>query len=293
MDFIELNSGSLRLLLCQPGTFYRGTRFDWTGVFRAVEADGASIADRWFNGDDPFRHDNVCGPSEEFSPVWIDGTHCIKTGVGILEVPEGQERYDRFKLYRITDPGHFTVEVDGIRARFTHILDNIYEYEKIISAESPSLFSIHHRLIWRSEGMETDCYNHNFFTFGRDNVDECRCIRFDSEPAGQWRADSVNGYISGCELHFEGPMPEGGKCFIIGLTLPAEAGKPYHFSFIDRKNGASPVKATMVDVHCDAPMDHAVFWSNDRVACVEPYVKIALARGKSFEWNIDYLIQTI
>lgn len=43
-----------------------------------------------------------------------------------------------------------------------------------------------------------------------------------------------------------------------------------------------------VDIRCDAPMEYAVFWTNDRVACVEPYVKIDLAPGETFEWAVAY-----
>lgn len=68
-NFIELSRGTLSVRLAMPGTYYKGTRFDWNAVFRSVECSGVAFADLWYDGDDPFRHDNVCGPSEEFSPL--------------------------------------------------------------------------------------------------------------------------------------------------------------------------------------------------------------------------------
>lgn len=282
--FIELSRGPLSVRLAMPGTYYKGTRFDWNGVFRSVECGGVAYADLWYDGDDPFRHDNVCGPSEEFSALWLDDTRCLKPGVGILEVPEGREAYDRFKLYDILDGGTFDVKVGKESAVFTHVLKGFYHYTKTVTLEGDGSFSIRHSLLWDADApAPVNCYNHNFFTMGKELVEPSRTILFDASIDGNWREDSVSGYKDGASLRFERPMQNGQKCFIGDLAVPSFADKPYHFRVCEG--------ALEVDVKCDVPMDHAVFWSNHRVACVEPYVNLFLCCGKKSEWTIVYSLK--
>lgn len=305
-EFIRLGKGDLEVCLAMPGTYYRGTRFDWNAVFRSVGRGGIMYADRWFDSDDALRHDNVCGPSEEFSPVWADETHCVKPGVGLLEVAEGREAYDRFRLYPILDGGSFEVAVmgegcegaDGDTAVFTHRLEGWYTYEKTVRLEDGGRFSIRHSLRWESpEGASMDCYNHNFFTMGMNRVGPSRVIEFDAPVHGDWRSDSVSGLKDEALLRFARPMQNGEKCFIGNLTVPRLADAPYHFRVCEGgiseagSDAKSGISGAVADIRCDAPMDHAVFWSNHRVACVEPYVNIALPAGQTFGWTIHYALK--
>ena len=100
---IGISNSCLEIELCEPDSFYRGTRFDRSGVFRRITYRGREFSDLWFDGIDPLRHDNLTGCSEEFAPVWIDSSRCLKPGVGVLYVPEGESAYDRFKLYDIVN----------------------------------------------------------------------------------------------------------------------------------------------------------------------------------------------
>lgn len=271
----------MEIRLAMPGTYYKGTRFDWTGIFRSIEKGGLSYADQWFDTEDPLRHDNVCGPSEEFSPVWIDSTHCVKVGVGILEVPEGVDAYDRFKLYKIVIPGIFDITASEQELRCRHLLEGYYEYEKVVTIIDGSHFRIAHSMRWlESQGAEMTCYNHNFFTMGCREVGPDRRLVFDGPVMGQWREDSVSGCKDGSSLCFARLMQPGEKCFIGNLTVGGCESEPYHFVIEER--------SCSVDVHCDKPMLPSVFWSNHRVSCVEPYVDVELISRRESRWNIDY-----
>lgn len=276
---IELYREPLRLKMAAPGTYYRGTRFDWTGVFRSIYVGGTDMAGPWFDGCDPYRHDNVCGPSEEFLPIWIDDTHCVKIGVGLLEVPEGRDKYDRFRLYDVRDSGNFHVETGNDRVVFVHQLRDMYEYRKTVSLTNCRTFKISHSILWMAGiPMVSTCYNHNFFTMGLNSVDESRHISFKGKPEGNWREDSVNCRIEGNGLKFERAMRNGEICFMDNLTVSGEPA--YCFSILDGSKA--------VHVEGDVPMDHAVVWANSRVACLEPYVNISLSKGKQFDWSITY-----
>lgn len=277
---IILRGEGFELTLDVPGTLYKGVRFDWTGVFRDISRDGAVLAGKWNDGNDLCRHDNVSGPSEEFSPVWIDKEHCVKIGVGILSVPGGEGEYDRFRLYEIADCGTFALDVNESSACFTHRLDGWYEYKKCIRLEGGAL-RLEHSLRWLSDlHTRITCYNHNFFNFGLYRIGPMRTITFDAPVSGDWRPDSVSGYINGSALCFERDMHEGEKCFIGNLSVPACEGKPYHIVLSEGER--------RIDISCDAPMEESVFWSNHMVACIEPYIALDLSKGETEKWTILY-----
>lgn len=277
--------------LSNPGTTYKATRFDWTGVFTRVLLDGREYAGKWYDGDDPLRHDNLCGMSEEFSPVWLEDGRCLKTGVGILDVPESEAGYDRFKLYEIVEGGRFEIEnrPDGRITR--HILDSYYDYSKQICISGEDSFRIVHRIVNTGNiPLKMTCYNHNFITFGKDRVGPGRELDFPAKIDGTWREDSSpKASMEGNGLRFSDFVAKGEKAFIGNLRYQGCDREGYAFSVRERGDGTCPEMA--VEVGSDAPMEYAVFWSNDRVACVEPYVGMAIAPGDKFEWTINYKLR--
>ena len=75
------------------------------------------------------------------------------------------------------------------------------------------------------------------------------------------------------ESVFTGNLHEAGK----GLT-----GSPSGFEIRELKTRRG-VKAV-----CMHPMTKAVFWSNYRVACIEPYIDYCIEPGEEFSFAIDY-----
>lgn len=275
----------LNIEISDPGTSYKATRFDWTGVFEKVTFDGKEFAGRWFDGDDPLKHDNLCGMSEEFMPLWLADGRCFKPGVGILDVPEGEAGYDRFKLYDIIDGGEFSVRKgDGIRTT-RHLMDGIYDYSKTVRITGENSFVIEHHIEnIGKEALSTFCYNHNFLTFAMDTVGPGRRFDFPGAVSGHWREDSTPAAVmEGKSIVFKDMVERGRKAFCADLRYEGCDRGGYSFRVSQGEMS--------VDVGSDAPMEYAVFWSNDRVACVEPYVKIALAPGESFDWKIEYLFR--
>ena len=175
MKNIVLSKSGLEVELCFPDIvsgYYRGTRFDHSGIFRRIVKDGFVIADEWFDVYDPYKHDAVCGASEEFAQCGYDqaevGDVFLKPGVGLL-VKEDDSPYDHFQLYKVADPGKWTVTYDEDSAVFIHVLDSDewgYVYEKSIRLLEDGTLEIGHRLCNSgSVNIEGDTYNHNFFTF--------------------------------------------------------------------------------------------------------------------------------
>ena len=65
----EISNSRVRAKLYLPDAqngYYRGTRFDWSGVIASLECDGHSYFGKWFERYDPKLHDAITGPVEEF-----------------------------------------------------------------------------------------------------------------------------------------------------------------------------------------------------------------------------------
>ena len=282
MSGLEICAGDLRLRLFAPGTFYRGTRFDWAGVFDTVTWRGRDLAGRWFERYDPTMHDAVCGPAEEFTPIgYGEGETFLKIGVGRLQADDAP--YDRFKLYPVVEPGKRALEVSADAILFRHEMPE-YVYEKTVRLLSEEAFTIRHHLE-ASTLLKGEVYNHNFFTFGRFRVDADRRLDFPFTPSGHWRAayDSVG--LAGDGLRFSRVLEAGESVYMGDLHASGMDGAPYDLTLSDAQAGVS------VRIRGDRPLTHTVFWANHRVACPEPYVAFRAAAGEPFDLEISYFFQ--
>ena len=296
---VTISNNTLKITLHAPDGekgYYRGTRFDWAGVFASIEYNGCNYAEEWFEGYSPVRHDAVCGPAEEFSPIGLDevapGEPFLKIGVGMLEKMEGE--YDRFKLHKIVNPGKRTIEVIEDAVTQGHVLETeegfAYEYFKTVRLTGPDSFRISHRLTnTGSRPLKGDVYNHNFFTLGLLQTGPARQLDFPFRPEGDWRAEySEVGFtetgirftrtLNKGESVFTGNLHEAGK----GLT-----GSPNAFVLKDAHTGRG------VSAECSLPMTKAVFWAYHLIACIEPYIDFNIGAGKTFEFDIDYKLLSL
>ncbi|MCR5325876.1 MAG: hypothetical protein K6E37_03890 [Bacteroidales bacterium] len=280
---IKLACEGLTVELCRPGEYYLGTRFDRAGIFRRIVMDDYAFADEWFSHQDPFRHDRVCGLSEEFVTVdWtrvpVDGLFC-KPGVGLLRRPDGAE-YDRFRLYEVVDPGIWEVNVRDDEVVYEHTLKGWYSYSKRIILLEGGRLELVHSLDWEArEPLSGYFYNHNFITFGGLPVGPARRFSFPWQPAGDWRRYYDNaGFVPG-GVAFYGPVEASTAVFCGNLH---NADGPTTCDFIMADGSRS------VHVRGSRLLTHIVLWANDRVACLEPYLSLQMAPGASCHWSFAY-----
>src|SRR5262245_30517083 len=121
----EITNDLVRLRLHLPDAktgFYRGTRFDWSGVIGSAEFAGHDFFPQWFQRTEAkvrdFIYDGadivagpctaITGPAEElatdgkalgFDEAKPGGTF-IKIGVGVLRKPD-DAKYEMFRLYEL------------------------------------------------------------------------------------------------------------------------------------------------------------------------------------------------
>ena len=293
---LAISNNTLKITLHAPDGekgYYRGTRFDWAGVFESIEYRGCNYAEPWFEGYSPVRHDAVCGPAEEFSPIGLDavapGEPFLKIGVGMLEKMEGE--YDRFKLHNILDPGTRTVEVTQDSIVQTHKIDSAigyaYEYVKEIRLTGENSFCISHRLTNKGvKDLKGDVYNHNFFTLGLLETGQSRQLNFPYKPEGDWRAEYSEVGFTESGIRFTRTLQKGESVYTGNIHEAGKglAGTPNAFELREMQTGRG------VKAECALPMTKAVFWSYHLIACIEPYIDFRVAPGETFAFTIDYAL---
>ena len=291
---ISINNKSLSITLHAPDSekgYYRGTRFDWAGVFANIEYRGCNYAQQWFEKYSPIAHDAVCGPAEEFSPIGLDevsvGEPFLKIGVGMLEKMEGE--YDRFKLHKILDPGSRTVAVTQDSIIQVHSLQSelgyAYEYTKEIRLTGENTFNICHKLVnLGTKQLKGDVYNHNFFTLGLLETGASRKLDFPFRPEGDWRAEYPHVGFTENGIRFTRTLQKGESVFTGNLHEAGKgfAGSPNAFVLTEEQTGRG------VSAKCANPMTKAVFWSYHLIACIEPYIDFDIAPGETFVFTIEY-----
>lgn len=293
---ITIKNDTLKITLHAPDGekgYYRGTRFDWAGVFSSIEYKGCNYAEEWFEGYSPVRHDAVCGPAEEFGPIGFDdvapGKPFLKIGVGMLEKMEGE--YDRFKLHNIVDPGRRTLEVTENSIIQGHMLESeqgyAYEYLKTIEITGSDSFRIGHKLTNKgSKTLKSDVYNHNFFTLGLLQTGASRQLDFPFKPEGDWRAEYLEVGFTQTGIRFARTLQKGESVYTGNIHEQGcvMTGSPNAFVLKETQTGLG------VSAECSLPMTKAVFWAYHLIACVEPYIDFCIAPEESFSFDIKYTL---
>ncbi|MBR5700248.1 MAG: hypothetical protein IKX37_04050 [Bacteroidales bacterium] len=283
---LGIPSWHVKIWLPDPESgYYRGTRFDHSGVFASVRLFGKEFCAPWLEACDPFRHDNVQGPAEEFGVVGFDeaapGETFLKIGVGLLRRPDDAP-YDHFRLYEIADPGRRETVSDKHSVTMRHILDGYYDYTKIIQLGPLGEMRISHNLT-AFVPLQSNVYNHNFFTLGSYSIRSGREVLFPYPVDGAWREDYDSIYpMPGTSVAFRRTLKKGDSVFCGGIHAVQSDTSPYRL--VIRHDGTGQV----VEVSSPTPFNRANFWANHRVACIEPFVDFALAPGETFTQDINY-----
>ena len=256
--------------------YYKGTRFDRSGVFKSLVFNGMELCAPWFEQYSPTKHDAVLGPAEEFSLLQA-GPYWLKPGVGLL-APDS-EPYDRFKLYTVIDPGKWDIEERGTSSFFYHTLEGYYSYTKEIRNVSESSFEIGHELKVQIP-WEGTVYNHNFFTLGKMETGPSRMIDFPFQPEGTWRASYDSVAFTGGGVRFSRILGEEESVYSGNIHEAGKTGMPYDITLRE-----GPLS---VHIQGDIPVTHTVLWANHRIACVEPYNRLKADPGETLRWTIRY-----
>jgi hypothetical protein len=290
----EIANGRIRAQLYLPDAqagYYRGTRFDWSGVVSSLKWNGHEYFGQWFERHDPRIHDAITGPVEEFltgdsSLAYAEvkpGESFVRIGVGAVRKPE-EAAYRRFGTYDIVDPGTWTVKKGSDSIEFVHRLGDTagyaYVYRKTLRLADDSLILEHSLENTGRKTITTSVYNHNFFTLDdlRTGPDAVVRLPFDARAA---RPLAGLAEIRGREITFLRPFEQKETVF---TELEGFGGTPsdYDFRLENRKTGAG------VRITGDRPLAKLLFWSAWKTVCPEPYIDLRVEPGQQGSWRITY-----
>ena len=135
-------------------------------------------------------------------------------------------------------------------------------------------------LEWKAETpFNGYSYNHKFLTFNNTPVGPGRRVEFPWKPEARWRHHYNNAGFEGNAIAFYGPVSLTDSVFCDCLK---GANGESQFNFIVKEG----VRA--VHIQSQEPVQDCVFWSNPRVACIEPYISLDLNPGTCANWCYCY-----
>jgi hypothetical protein len=285
--------------------FYKGARFDWSGIIGEVEFGSHHFYGRWFHRVDPavrdvsYKDDQIVvgvptsavGPAEEFqTPLGYEnakaGDSFIKIGVGILKRGD-DARYAFSNAYKIVDHGKWSSRVSGNSVEITQELTDpalgySYVYTKTIRvADDQPQLVIEHRL--KNTGklpIKSLLYDHNFTVFDHLPTGDI-IVKVPYEIKSTRPPDAKFARIDGKELAYVKVL-EDQERVAGGLQGFGSDASDYDFRIENQKAGAG------VRIQGDRPLQNASLWSIRSVVAVEPFIQIAAEAGQEFTWKYIY-----
>lgn len=271
--------------------YYRATRFDWSGVVFKLVYEGHEYFGQWFPKYDPYLHDAILGPVEEFAEIGYAqakvGGEFLKIGVGGLLKPE-EKQYRRFGLYEISNPGIWYTKISHNKVDFTHEVNNVggysYKYNKTITLtkDKPQLIIEHTLENTGVNKIETDVYNHNFFTVDKQPTGPDIFVKFPFNIIGKPQKDDGLAIIGTDYISYSRELKAGEHVFISNLQGYGNDIEDFDFRIENHKTRAG------VRIRADKPIAKMVFWASSTTSCPEPYIDIKVAVGEQFSWKIIY-----
>jgi hypothetical protein len=309
----EIDNGVLKAQFYLPDAqkgFYRGTRFDWSGVIGSLTYQGHRYYGPWFTKTDPAVIDfiyqgadivagpcsAITGPVDEFSTddkaLGYDeakpGGTFIKIGVGVLRKPREGGAYNRFRLYDIVDPGTWKVQTTPATIEFTHDLADPssgygYRYQKTIHLVQgrPEMVMDHTLKNTGKRSIASTVYNHNFLVLDGQPPGPDYVLKMPFEVKTKRPPDSALAQVRGNQVVYLKAL--GGKETVFTqLEGFGPTAADYRFTIENKKTGAG------VKITGDHPLSNVVLWSIRSVLSLEPFIAMTIEPGQEFSWKYTY-----
>ncbi len=310
---VEIGNGELRVRIYLPDAsrgYYRGTRFDWSGVLYSLQYKGHEYYGPWFQRMDPKVHDFVyegndivagpntaiTGPVDEFGPLGWEaaksGETFLKIGVGALRKPAGG-KYDAFRLYDIADAGKWSVRKLRDRIEFLHQLIDMssgysYVYKKTVRLVpgEPEMVFEHSLKNTGQRTLGTTVYNHNF-------------LILDGQPPGPGLTISTPYQIESARPPDKDLAEVRGKQIVYLKTLEGKdlvwgpvrgfgpRAEDHQVSIENSKLGIG------MSIQGDRPLHSQTLWSIRSVMAIEPFISLEIEPGRESTWKSTYRYYTL
>jgi hypothetical protein len=296
----EITNGPIKASLYLPDPkdgYYRGTRFDWSGVIASLEYGGHNFFGPWLAKHDPKIHDAIAGPVEEFrtgtSALGYDeakpGDTFIKIGIGVLR--KGSEpRYAFSAPFEIVDTGKWEVRKGPDWIEFVHTLTDksgyayVYRKRVVLAKGKPELTLEHSLRNTGSRVIETFVYDHNFFVLDNLPGGPGFVVELPFELTGTRDLMGL-AEVRGKQIVYLKELTQGQS---VGTDIKGfgETAKDYDIRVENRKAGAG------VRITGDRPLSSLYFWTARTTVCPEPYINLRIEPGSEATWRINYELYT-
>jgi hypothetical protein len=289
-----LEGGGIKLTIDLPDAangYYRGARFDWSGLVASAEVGGHTVFGPWKSTHDPANHDDVAGTAEEFghdeplgyAAAPVGGTF-VKIGVGELVKP-AEAKYHFSHNYKIAKPGTWKITTGDNFVEFRQVLTYPagYGYRYVKRVEMVQAGFVIRRTLANTgtKSIDTDHYGHHFLTVDGDPVGPNYSLWFPWPP----RAKDPAGLrdiadIRGDRLVYVKPLDQGQvQSQFVGFGEKAEDNR------VTVEHAASGLKMSIIN---DRPLAKFNLWSLKTTLCPEPFVHIKIEPGGSASWSTRY-----
>jgi hypothetical protein len=311
---LEISNNVVQVKLYLPDAvngFYRGTRFDWSGVVGDLRYKGHSYYGPWFTKTDPKIPDfiyqdadivagpcsAITGPVEEFTPaIGFDqagaGGTFLKIGVGMLRKPD-EAAYSAYRLYELIDGGKWNVKKSADAVEFTQELNDPasgygYVYHKKLSLVpgKPEMLIEHSLKNTGSRPIHTSVYDHNFLVLDKQPTNSGFTITFPFQVTANPPPDKELAEIEKNQLLYRKTLMRDDRVYfaIEGFGKSSDDYK-IHIENTNVKVGMS--------ISGDRPLNRMSLWSIRSVIAVEPFIDISLEPGGQSTWKYDYEYYTL
>lgn len=312
----EISSGVIKAQVLLPDAvkgYYRGTRFDWSGVLGSLEYKGHNYYGPWFTKFQADIHDFIfsgpdiiagacsaaMGPVEEFSvdePLGFSaakpGQTFIKIGVGVLRKPDNK-KYDNYRLYEIVDNGGWRVYPKSDSVEFVQQIEDpsngySYQYTKVVRlvAGKPEMTIEHSLKNIGKRAIRTSVFDHNFLVLDKQPIGPDFTITLPFAIKTNEPPDPKLAEIEGTRILYRQVLKEK-ETVALPIQGFGHTAADYGIT-IENKHVGAGMKITG-----DRPLADAALWSIRSVLAVEPFVAISIEPGQKFDWKYLYSYYTI
>lgn len=286
--------------------FYRGTRFDWSGVIAGVQYQGHQYYAPWYTRRLPTVHDYVddgthivagrqsaiTGPAEEFPQPHgyasaQAGDTFVKLGVGVLR-KAANAPYSCYESYEIVDPGTRSVRATATSVEFSHELTDArtgfgYVYRKVVTVVSdrPELV-IEHALYNTGEvPIRADQYNHNFLTLDCAPIGPDFRIELPFRIRALSAPDPTSALVREREIRF---LKVLAPHEVVSFSMQGfgHAASDYDIRIENQRIGAG------VRITGNRPLTKLTLWSIRSVLSMEPFIDVSTEPGGQTMWRYNY-----
>jgi hypothetical protein len=308
----EISNGLLHAGIYLPDAtagFYRGTRFDWSGVIHSLTYNGHDYYGPWFTKTDRtvidfvFRGADIVagpcsaitGPVEEFSTdekalgydeAKVGGTF-IKIGVGVLRRPD-DKAYNNYRLYEIVDPGKWAVRTSGDSVEFIQTVSDPstgygYTYTKVIRLikGKPEMVIEHSLQNTGRRRIESNVFDHNFLVLDKQTVGPDFTISVPFQIKTETPPDRKLAEVRGNQFIYK-KLLSGRDTVAADFSGFDRSPADYKIRIENAKVGAG------MTIAGDRPLSQESLWSIRSVLAMEPFIDMSIEPGKKFSWKYTY-----